>query len=281
MYYIAKGCDYLPTIKITTEKEYDGYTKVNSCGMQWLGDRDYNTLREKGRVDYSIYYISKGQGYYEYGGKNYTVPEGCIMLYFPKICHHYFFKKEDKAEMCWAHFSGKVCSVLDNLKADCPVVVKIKDRKQFKSIFNKMIAAHYNRLTNGDMLCDSYMPVLLALIAQSNVTENGEKRSQANEQLEKVLSRMHVDFNSPINIKDYADMCHLSEDRFIKMFKSRMGIPPYRYQLRIRIERAAEMLENSSVTVAEVGEAVGFADNAYFCRIFKKFTGHPPSFYKS
>ena len=41
------------------------------------------------------------------------------------------------------------------------------------------------------------------------------------------------------------------------------------------------MLENSSVTVGECAEVVGFHDIAYFSRIFKKFTGYPPSFYKS
>ena len=56
-------------LRFTTEKEHSGYMKVNSCGQQWLGDRDYNTIREKGRVDYSIHYIAEGQGYYESEGK--------------------------------------------------------------------------------------------------------------------------------------------------------------------------------------------------------------------
>ena len=47
-----------------------------------------------------------------------------------------------------------------------------------------------------------------------------------------------------------------------------------------KLEKIMEMLENSAISVSECGEAVGFHDNAYFCRIFKKFTGHPPSFYK-
>lgn len=270
----------MPRLKFTTEKEYKGYLAVNSCGQQWLTDRDYNTVREKGRVDYSIHYIAQGKGYIEHNGKNTQVPEGSLVLYFPKVRHHYFFKKEEGAEMRWSHFSGSACSILEPLLSDSPVIVQIKDRKQFESAFEKMIKAHYNKGLNDSYLCYGYMLVLMGLILQSNTLQNSSKKTQSNDALEKVLSVMHVDFDKPICIKDYAKMCHLSEDRFIRMFKEYTGLPPYRYQLRIRIERAVEMLENHSVNVSECAETVGFSDVAYFSRVFKKFTGHPPSYYK-
>lgn len=266
--------------KYTTEKIHDGYMRVNSCGRQWLGDRDYITIRENGRVDYSVYYIAQGTGYYSVEGKSFSVPEGSLLLYAPGVRHHYAFKKEDNTQMLWSHFSGSCCSCLDALPSDAPVVIPIHDKKQFFYIFEQMIHAHYHRRTVGQTLCDSYMPVLLALMLQHTLPENTMLPQSADRPLEKVLSRMHVEFNKPIDIRSYAAMCHLSEDRFIRLFKAHMGMPPYRYQLNIRIQRAVEMLENSAASVSECGEAVGFHDNAYFCRIFKKFTGHPPSFYR-
>ena len=267
-------------LRFTTEKVFLGYMTVNSCGQQWLGDRDYTTVRENGRVDYSIHYILKGQGAYTFLGKNYPIPEGSLLLHFPGVRQHYFFKKEDNVQILWSHFSGTACDVLSHLPSDKPVVLSVEDRKQFEYVFERMIAAHYKRLTVGEPLRDSYMPVLLALITQPTMVATREKTVRRNEQLEQVLSLMHLELNKPIDIQVYAAMCHLSEDRFIRSFKAYTGIPPYRYQLKIRVERAAEMLENTSLSVAQCGEAVGFYDNAYFCRIFKKFTGHPPSFYR-
>ena len=266
--------------KFTTDRVYDGYMKVNSCGQQWLGDRDHNTFREKGRKDYSLYYISQGRCSYLWEGKTCYVQEGQALLYFPGVCQQYSFQKSDNAVMLWVHFSGEACSLLRPLLSEAPVVVDIRDQKQFLHIFERMITAHYNRMTQGDLLCDSYMPVLMALLLQHSSAQEQQSAGRGNEQIEKVLSQMHIAFNKPINIKKYADMCHLSEDRFIRMFKAQMGMPPYRYQLKIRIQRAVEMLENTNITVSSCAEAVGFHDNAYFCRIFKKFTGHPPSFYK-
>jgi len=202
------------------------------------------------------------------------------MLYFPGVRHHYGFKKDDNTQMLWSHFSGSACSCLEHLRSEKPVVVPVLDGKQFLQIFERMIVAHYNRMSFGDLLCDSYMPVLLALMTQRTHPELPGGAAPGSERLEKVLSQMHVEFNKPIDVRQYAQMCHLSEDRFIRLFKSCMGMPPYRYQLKIRIQRAVEMLENASVSVGACAEAVGFHDAAYFCRVFKKFTGHPPSYYR-
>lgn len=270
----------METIHFTTEKVYNGYMKVNSCGEQWLGDRDYNTVREKGRVDYSIHYVRRGCGSFLLNGKKYSIPSGSLVLHFPGVKHDYAFKKTDNSQILWAHFSGDACALLDTFHSDVPVVLSVYDRKQFELIFDKMIAAYHQRLIMGDQLCDSYMPVLLALITQPIISAGEDKAKHTDERIEKVLSKMHQEFNRPIDIQAYASMCHLSKDRFIRAFKSYTGFPPYHYQLKIRIERAVDMLENTAYTVAECGEAVGFSDNAYFCRIFKKVTGQTPSFYK-
>ena len=44
----------MPEITFSSERVYDGYLAVNSCGKQWLTDRDYDTVRKNGRIDYSI-----------------------------------------------------------------------------------------------------------------------------------------------------------------------------------------------------------------------------------
>lgn len=266
--------------KFTTAKEFDGFLKVNSCGKQLLSDRDYNTLREQGRVDYSVHYIKKGRGYYEHAGQIHTIPEGSILLFPPRVRQHIFFKKEDSSEMWWSHFSGSACDIIKECGSEAPCVIEIKDKKHFETAAEKMIKAYYIRQINEDMLSEGFMFFILTLIKESLENVSAVSGRSLNFSLKMVLSDMSINFNKPIDLKKYATMCHLSEDSFIRMFKKNMGCPPYRYQLKIRIERAVELLENSGMNVCQCGEAVGFPDNAYFCRIFKKFTGHTPSYYK-
>ena len=91
----------MPEITFSSERVYDGYLAVNSCGKQWLTDRDYDTVRKNGRIDYSIHYVVKGIGYFETNGDTVQIPEGSLILYFPGIRHHYSFKKSDSSVMMW------------------------------------------------------------------------------------------------------------------------------------------------------------------------------------
>ena len=103
---------------------------------------------------------------------------------------------------------------------------------------------------------------------------NGEFKDYGTVDYIKVNSYQEID------LEKYADMCFVSRSRFIHLFKEYTGFSPYNFQLKIRMERAIEMLVYTSLSVEEIAEMVRYADCSYFCRVFKKFTGHTPLFYR-
>lgn len=75
----------------TSERVNSEYLKLNSCGIEQLGDRDHNCIRENGRIDYHILYIAQGACYAELRGKQVVLYEGDILLYPPREKHKYSF----------------------------------------------------------------------------------------------------------------------------------------------------------------------------------------------
>lgn len=68
-----------------------------------------------------------------------------------------------------------------------------------------------------------------------------------------------------------------SYEHLCRAFSRTYGLPPVRYLMLARIERAKELLSLPGATVAAVAAAVGYRDPAYFARIFRRLTGGPPS----
>ena len=270
----------MPRIPFTTEKEHKGYLRVNSCGKQWLIDKNYVTERKEGRIDYSILYVLNGKGYCEIDNTEIEISEGNLILYFPNEQQNYGFIKDDNSVILWSHFSGTACETLKECISNTPTVITVSDRKQFESAFSKMIAAFYKKNEYSEMLCSGYMAVLISLVAQSSVSAVKNNLKFSNEKLDKVLAEMLINYNQPINIKEYAKVCSVGEDHFIRIFKAYTGLPPYNYQLQLRMSHAIELLENTPMTISECAEEVGFSDAAYFSKVFKRFTGKPPSYYK-
>ena len=82
----------MPRIPFSTERDFKGYLRVNSCGKQWI-DNNHDQIRENGRIDYSIQYVLKGSGHYEYNNKITIIPEGSLVLYSPNERPPSYYKK--------------------------------------------------------------------------------------------------------------------------------------------------------------------------------------------
>jgi transcriptional regulator GlxA family with amidase domain len=73
-----------------------------------------------------------------------------------------------------------------------------------------------------------------------------------------------------------AEAVSASPDYVGRVFRQELGISPLDYLNRYRVHRAQQLLEDSGQSVKEVAARVGFRDQAYFSRVFRKVTGGPP-----
>ena len=74
-----------------------------------------------------------------------------------------------------------------------------------------------------------------------------------------------------------AEMSGIGETYYRSIFISVFNMPPARYIQLYRIEKAKQLLINSSGSVEEIAVAAGFANSSYFCKVFKSSTGLTPS----
>ena len=76
---------------------------------------------------------------------------------------------------------------------------------------------------------------------------------------------------------DLAKMSGMGETYYRSIFLSVFNVAPAKYIQNYRIEKAKELLVNSSGSIEEIATAVGFANSSYFCKVFKSTIGMTPS----
>jgi len=81
----------------------------------------------------------------------------------------------------------------------------------------------------------------------------------------------------PIQLKDMATAACLSPFHFHRAFKRAFGETPHRYLTRHRLERAAQLLRRTDLTVTEICLATGFESPTSFTDLFRRRYGVPPS----
>lgn len=98
--------------------------------------------------------------------------------------------------------------------------------------------------------------------------------------VQKVMNYVNLNVAEPLTLKSLAAMCFISPSYLSALFKQETGTTLIDYINTQRVNRAAQLLEHSSHTIAAVAEEVGILDVNYFTKIFKKTLGVTPTRYR-
>jgi AraC family transcriptional regulator len=83
-----------------------------------------------------------------------------------------------------------------------------------------------------------------------------------------------------ISLATLAGLADLSLYHFARAFRQSFGIPPHRYHMERRMERAKSLLRRSAFSVTQIGSQIGFRETSSFTRAYRKFAGVTPSKYR-
>jgi AraC family transcriptional regulator len=104
----------------------------------------------------------------------------------------------------------------------------------------------------------------------------GQRSSLAPWQLQRATDFMRAHLSGALSLEELASICNLSVSYFARGFKNGTGVPPHRWLIEMRIEKAKDLLLNTNMPLAEVAAACGFADQCHLTRKFRRATGDTP-----
>ncbi len=94
------------------------------------------------------------------------------------------------------------------------------------------------------------------------------------------LKFIEKNYSKRILLTDLAKLSAMSERNYQRIFKRVYNMSPTDYIMNIRINKAAELIKLSNLTLSQIAENTGFYDSSTLCRYFKRFFGITPSCYK-
>ena len=74
-------------------------------------------------------------------------------------------------------------------------------------------------------------------------------------------------------LADLSAEAHMSQYHFARLFKESTGLPPHRFVVQRRIERARELLAAGQLSIDAIARAVGFRTRSHFSMMFHRLTG--------
>jgi AraC family L-rhamnose operon transcriptional activator RhaR len=128
----------------------------------------------------------------------------------------------------------------------------------------------------------AHLLLFLGQLART-VAEQRDRRGTepAHPAVRRVRSALEGDLTRQWTLPDLAGQVGLTTAYLVRVFKSATGQSPLAYLGRLRVETAAEMLLHSDESVTAIAQAIGWPDQSYFARRFKRYYGLTATAYRS
>lgn len=130
--------------------------------------------------------------------------------------------------------------------------------------------------------------IQLLMIIIREIKESDVKRQEGyefenynkNYAVKRIISYLNQNYSNKISLDQIAHNMYLSPVYISKIFKEELGESPINYLIKIRLEKAREILMESDGSIKNIANEVGYEDVYHFSKLFKKYYGVSPLNYR-
>ena len=236
-------------------------------------------FRRHYHLDFHIGLITSGQQKFCYQGTNHTAGHGQVVIMPPDELHDGRSIHDNGYQVRVFSIEPKWFNDLAELKNDSDQVRFNQFVISDSGLFIHLVKLHQS-LSKNDLsqLAKDCLPYEgfeqlfshYGAVRQKNVVPLG------NQSISTLKEYLLENLAQPVRLEDLSQLCRLSPTQFQRHFKAKMGLTPYAWLSRLRLEHGLKLLK-TGVCGTKVAHQIGFYDQAHFSKTFKSTYGISPS----
>ncbi len=229
---------------------------------------------------YFVKYTITGRGYLERKGEQFVLHPGVLTGFGPAEAHHYRSDPENPLEHIFITFLGTESAPLlqkSNLAAGN--ILEVANPEETMNLFQHILQTGLERPAHSQEICCNYLRIMLLQQASHQALAKS-LTTPSLATYRTCLQFIHSHFSQIQSPRDAAEACHVDVRYMSTLFKRYCHIPPSQYIMRLKLNKAANLLLHTELPVKNVGLEVGFDDPYHFSNCFKKFHGRSPRNYR-
>ncbi len=208
----------------------------------------------------------------------YQIRSGQGFMLFPRQISTYIADKNLPWEYVWLEFDGlraKEIVEIAGLSVDNPVYhARPKDLREGMYQELLYIVEHGNE---SPFHLIGHLYLFIDYLSRSSAgLRLSQKGRMRDFYIKEALTYIEQNFQNDITVEGIAEFCGLNRSYFGRIFKDTIGKSPQEFLLNYRMVKAAELLKLTGLSIADVGNAVGYPNQLHFSRAFKHTYGMAP-----
>lgn len=239
-------------------------------------------------------YILSGRGKYQVDGNEYDVSAGDLVICNPGVMHTHVVTnpKEPTIEFISGftdfHFKNMAPNSIELENGSCILHTEGELRQELSMHCYAMIAEKEGNQVGRYFMFKTHLMQMLLLVAREITdVEKPDQKSYNFESYNKsyavnrIINYLNENYEHKISLEQIAHNMYLSPVYISKIFKEETGESPINYLIKIRLEKAKDILLNGQDgSIKNIANQVGYDDVYHFSKLFKKYYGISPLYYR-
>ena len=237
---------------------------------------------EKVTVDGKVYELEAGQGIFVNSGVLHgsDVAEGHHMIYHDSLVFHPSVIGGASGSVFWQKY---LTPVMDAPECRCvPILGETDWEKEILAQMERIVAVWQK--DGYELEVRAALSRVIFLLLENcvhHVQAPTERELRDAERIKQMVDFVRAHRAEQLTIEQIAASASISVSECLRCFHRMMKLTPKEYLRQHRIRHAVQLLTQTNLSIARIGEACGFEDMSYFARVFRAEQGCTPSEYRS
>lgn len=257
--------------------------RMDEIGYNHRHDRSFLIDRPNGAGDWLLL-IVKSPAVFRINGTDVRTPANTFILYTPEY-PEYYYPDCDEYYDDWIHFGpdNDELALIHTLEIPLNEPVTLADITDISAIAKNICYEQYSANRYRVQMVDLYFKALLYKIGEKIIRKTDNSKISDSVYFEKLLWIRESIYRWPgknYSIDNIADELGLSRSRFQHLYTDTFGISVRKDLIKSRMEKAAELLKKSDLSVKDIGSMIGYENTSYFVKLFRNTFGMTPLQYR-
>ena len=228
-----------------------------------------------------LFYITGGKGYFLVRGQKCPVEKGHLLIVNPQVEHGEFSSEQSPLQYTVLGIEGLQFTP-STVQADVLPVIHISQAPEpivdCMSILQEEIQ-HPN--PGQEAICQSLLNVIILMILrQKDMRLSITAFNNVSSECISIKEYIDSHFKDPITLDLLAQQTHQNKYYIAHTFKEAFGISPIKYLMERRVEESKYLLEETDLSIGQVGSIIGFSSSSHYSQAFRRSTSLSPNEYR-
>lgn len=237
--------------------------------------------RKSGCGQYIFIYCTDGVGYIKTNEKKYTIYPNTFYIIPKNAPHSYKSDSDNPWSIYWVHFDGEMAGkiVERSLVEKAPMVHSIPYEEGRITLFETIYSILEHSFGEKEMEIMNFR--LMHFITSFIYYKEANPAIFNNDTVSNSIAYMKKNINKKkMELETLASQQNISISQYSRLFKNKTGYSPINFFNQLKIHKSCQYLYFTDRTIKDICIELGFDDQYYFSRLFRRIIGSSPSGYK-